>query len=64
MILICIKQHLSNIWRSFHEKVKQRWGWLEKKRWLEKKTCILLEPMMKAYLIHFLFRRGFEVIFA
>ena len=23
MMLICIKQHLSNIWSSIHEKVKQ-----------------------------------------
>ena len=26
MIVICIKQHLSNIWSSVHEKVKQHWG--------------------------------------
>ena len=26
MMLICIKQHLSNIWSSIHEKGKQRWG--------------------------------------
>ena len=25
-----IKQHLSNIWSSIHEKVKQHWGWVEK----------------------------------
>ena len=31
MILIYIKQHLSNIWSSIHEKVKQHWGWVEKK---------------------------------
>ena len=37
---------------------------LKKSVGYKKKTCILLEPMMKAYLIHFLFRRGFEVIFA
>ena len=30
MILICIKQHLSNIWNSIHEKVKRQWGWVEK----------------------------------
>ena len=27
MVLKCIKQHLSNIWRSVHEKLKQHWGW-------------------------------------
>ena len=32
----CIKQHLSNIWSSNHEKVKQHWGWDEKKRFLLK----------------------------
>ena len=31
MMLICIKQHLSTIWSSIHEKVKQPWGWVEKK---------------------------------
>ena len=30
MMVICIKQHLSNIWSSIHEKVKQHWGWVEK----------------------------------
>ena len=30
MMVICIKQHLSNILDSVHEKVKQRWGWVEK----------------------------------
>ena len=30
MMLICIKQHLSNIWSSIHRKVKQNWGWVEK----------------------------------
>ena len=31
MMVICIKQHLSNIWSSIHEKVKQRGAWVEKK---------------------------------
>ena len=31
MVVICTKQHLSNIWSSVHEKVKQHWGWVEKK---------------------------------
>ena len=26
MMLICIKQHLSNIWNSILEKLKQHWG--------------------------------------
>ena len=32
MIVACIKQHLSNIWSSTHEEIKQHWGWAEKKR--------------------------------
>ena len=38
-MLICIRQHLSNIWSSIHEKVKQHRGWVEKKRCLYKKAC-------------------------
>ena len=30
MMVICVKQHLSNIWSSIHEKVKKHWGWVEK----------------------------------
>ena len=30
MIVICIKQHLSNIWSSIHDKIKQHWSWAEK----------------------------------
>ena len=30
MMLVPVKQHLSNIWSSIHEKVKKHWGWLEK----------------------------------
>ena len=29
-MVICIKQHLSNIWSSIHEKAKQHWGWVKK----------------------------------
>ena len=25
---LCIKQQLSNIWHSIHEKVKEQWGWV------------------------------------
>ena len=34
MMVKCIKQHLRNIWSLFHEKVKQHWGWVEKKHLL------------------------------
>ena len=30
MMVICIKQHLSNIWSSILERDKQHWGWVEK----------------------------------
>ena len=31
MMIVYAKQHLSNIWGSIHEIVKQHWGWVEKK---------------------------------
>ena len=34
MMFICIKQHLSNIWSSIYEKVKQHWRLSWKKRWI------------------------------
>ena len=34
IMVICIKQHLNNIWSSIYETVKQHWGWVEK-------TCCL-----------------------
>ena len=40
MMLICFKQHLSNIWSSLYERVKQHWGWVEKKPCLWKKRLI------------------------
>ena len=39
MMVICIKQHLTNIWSSIHEKVKQHWGWVEAEMLLIKKAC-------------------------
>ena len=38
MMLICINQHLSNFGASIHEKVKQHWGWVEKKSVAYKKS--------------------------
>ena len=43
MMLIFIKKHLSNIWSSIQEKVKQYWGWVGKKRCLEKKRVFILK---------------------
>ena len=37
MMLKGIKQHLSNTWDLINEKVKQHWGWIEKKK---KKRCL------------------------
>ena len=41
MMVIVIKQHLSNIWNSIHEKGKQHWGWVKKKHCFYKKACIV-----------------------
>ena len=30
LMVMCIKQHLSNFWSSVHEEIKQHWGWVEK----------------------------------
>ena len=37
-MVICIKQHVSNIWNSIHEKVKEHWGWVEVKNIVYKKN--------------------------
>ena len=41
MMLICVKQRLSNIWNSIYDKVKQQWGWAEKKALLLKKNSVV-----------------------
>ena len=41
MIFICNKQHVSNIWSLIHEKVKQHWGWIEKKSDSYKKSVYI-----------------------
>ena len=41
MMVICIKQRLSNIWSSIYEKFKQHWGYVEKKHCLYKKRMYL-----------------------
>ena len=40
MMAICVKQQLSNIWSSIHEKVKKHWGWAEKIKRLVKKGLV------------------------
>ena len=32
IMIIHIKQHLSNIWSSIYKNVKQHWRWVEKKK--------------------------------
>ena len=39
-MVICIKLYLSNIWSSIHEKVKEHWGWVQRKRCLHKKRAL------------------------
>ena len=40
IMALSIKQHLSKIWSSIHEKVKKDWGWVETEVLLIKK-CVL-----------------------
>ena len=40
MMPLCIKQHLSNIWSSNQEKIKQSSGWVEKKALVIKKRVL------------------------
>ena len=42
MMVICIKEHLSNIWSSIQEEVKQHWDWVEKKALLIRKRVLHL----------------------
>ena len=49
MMLICIKQHLSNIWSSIHEKVKQHRGLVEKSVAYDKKRVTGIPKMSKIW---------------
>ena len=42
-MFVCIKQHLSNIWTSIHEKVKQNWDWVEKSVAFQKQYLIFIK---------------------
>ena len=42
MMVMCNKQHLSNIWSWIYGNVKQRWGWVEKNALHIKKACIVV----------------------
>ena len=39
MVVLCIKQHWSNLWSLIHEKPQQHWGLVEKKNVAYKKVC-------------------------
>ena len=52
MLLIYIKQQLSNISGSIHEKVKQHWGWVERSVAYIKKACLRLLRYYKIKLIY------------
>ena len=43
IMVICIKQHLSNSWSSIHEKFRQHWGGVKEKRYLQKKRVPIKE---------------------
>ena len=51
MTVICIKQHLSNIWGSIYEKVMRHWGWVERKSLAYKKTYITKQCSLFQYKI-------------
>ena len=42
-MLICIKQHLSNTWRSIHEEVKQHWGCVKKALLIKKRVAVVVK---------------------
>ena len=42
-MFVCIKQRLSNVWTSVHEKVKQNWDWVEKSVAFQKQYLIFIK---------------------
>ena len=48
MVVIFIKQHPTNTWSSIHEKVKQHWGWAEKKALLIKKKMVYIKLFFRS----------------
>ena len=49
MMLICIKKHLSNIWSSIYEKVKQHWDWVGKKSVAYKKKFVFFFAISESW---------------
>ena len=50
VMVICIKEQLSKVWNSIHEKVKPQWGWVEKKSVAYKKGVYQSENHLKGIL--------------
>ena len=42
LMIVCTKQHITNIWSSVCERVKLHWGWVWKNRVSEKKKQIYI----------------------
>ena len=57
-MLICIKQQLSNIWSSIREKVKQHWGWVEKKQITSGYPCPNFFELSRPNISLWIFERG------
>ena len=47
IIVVRNKQHVGNIWSWINEKVKERWGWEEKKHCLQKKRVFFKKKKFK-----------------
>ena len=53
MMVICTKEHLSSFWSTIHKKVKQRWGWVEKKWCLSKKGIAIWKLFKGNFILRF-----------
>ena len=56
IMVLCVKQRLSNIWSSIHEKIKQYWGWVEKKALLISKKSVYWFFLVESFLLPLIFR--------
>ena len=61
MMVICIKQHLNNIWSSIHEKLSNTEAQLKKKTLLIKKACTARRKSQRS-IYFFLFLLIFELM--
>ena len=58
MMVMCNKHHLSNIWNWIYGKVKQHWGWVEKKRCLKKKRLVMLHNIQRENTVNCVLKRS------